>query len=90
MSRRWWKTGKLKPGDVVIEKGSRLVYDKRLKLKLVANGIGAVMTAVVMIVFAVTKFTDGAWFVIILIPLLVLVFSTIHRHYTNVAADLRP
>lgn len=88
MSRRWWKTGKLKPGDVVIEKGSRLVYDKRWKLKLVANGIGAVMTAVVMIVFAVTKFTDGAWFVIILIPLLVLVFSTIHRHYTNVAADL--
>lgn len=88
MARRWWKTGKLKPGDVIVEKGSKLVYDKQWKFKLIANGIGAVMTAVVMVVFAITKFMDGAWFVILLIPLLVLVFSSIHRHYAKVAANL--
>lgn len=88
MSRRWWKTGKLKPGEEIAEKGSKLVYDKRWKLKLAANSVGAVMTAVVMVVFAITKFTDGAWFVILLIPLLVLGFSSIHRHYMKVAEEL--
>src|SRR5690606_16491387 len=37
---------------------------------------------------AVTKFTSGAWFVIILIPSLVYVFSRIHRHYKAVAHAL--
>jgi len=88
MSRRWWKSGKLKPGEEVVEKGSKLVYEKNWKLKLIANSIGAVMTAIVMVVFALTKFTDGAWFVILLIPLLVLGFSSIHRHYMKVANEL--
>ncbi len=88
MARRWWKTGKLKPGEEVIEKGSKLVFDKQWKFKLIANSFGAVMTAVVMIVFGITKFADGAWFVILLIPVLVLVFSSIHRHYMKIAADL--
>ena len=38
---------------------------------MVINGVGAVTTAVVMLVFAVTKFTDGAWVVLIVIPVLV-------------------
>jgi hypothetical protein len=42
----------------------------------------------VMIVFAVTKFTSGAWFVVVLIPTLVMIFSRIHRHYRNVARNL--
>ncbi len=88
MARRWWKTGKLKPGEEVAEKGSKLVYDRLWKLKMAANALGAVMTAVVMVVFAITKFVDGAWTVILLIPALVWVFSSIHRHYQNLAADL--
>ncbi len=40
------------------------------------------------IVFAVTKFRDGAWIVILLMPALVVIFSRIHRHYRNLAADL--
>ena len=39
---------------------------------MVINGFGAVLTAIVMLVFAVTKFQDGAWVVVILIPVLVL------------------
>ncbi len=88
MALRWWKTRKIKPGEEIVEKGSKLVYDKLWRFKLVANGIGAVMTAVVMVVFAITKFTDGAWFVIILIPMLVVVFSSIHRHYKKLASEL--
>ncbi|MEI7645182.1 MAG: APC family permease [Chloroflexales bacterium] len=52
------------------------------------NGLGAVLTAVVLVVLAVTKFTHGAWAVLVLIPLLVLVFSRIHGHYVRVAAQL--
>jgi hypothetical protein len=52
------------------------------------NGFGALCTAVVMMVFAVTKFQDGAYLVLILIPLLVGVFWLIHRHYSNLAKNL--
>ena len=52
------------------------------------NAAGAVITFVVFIVIAVTKFTHGAWAVIILIPLIVLMFRAIHGHYRMVAAQL--
>jgi hypothetical protein len=52
------------------------------------NGFGAFSTAIVMVVFAVTKFTDGAWIVVFLIPALVLLFFRIHGHYNKVAARL--
>jgi hypothetical protein len=42
----------------------------------------------VMLVFAVTKFRDGAWIVLILTPLLVSIFSAIHRHYQKLANSL--
>lgn len=88
MARRWWKTGKLMPGEEVVEKGSTLRPDKGWRHKMFINGIGAVVTAIVMVIFAITKFKDGAWIVVILIPALVLVFSSIHKHYTNLANDL--
>jgi amino acid transporter len=47
----------------------------------VINGVGAVATAIVTMVIAVTKFADGAWLVILLIPLLIGLFWSIHRHY---------
>jgi amino acid transporter len=55
---------------------------------LAINGLGAALTSVVLIVLAVTKFTHGAWAVLFLLPLLVLMFSTINRHYANVAEQL--
>lgn len=53
------------------------------------NGLGALSTGLVAIVVAVTKFTHGAWMVLLLIPLLVLTFRGIHRHYNGVATQLR-
>jgi len=88
MARRWWKIGKLKPGEQISERGSNLVPDAGWFGKLVINGFGSVITFVVMCVFAITKFKDGAWFVVILTPALVILFSSIHRHYKRVAASL--
>ena len=55
---------------------------------MAVNGFGAFVTGVVTIVFAVTKFRDGAWMVVLIIPALVAIFSAIHRHYRNLAASL--
>lgn len=52
------------------------------------NGFGALMTGTVMLVLATTKFLEGAWAVILLIPILVTVLLKIHRHYVEVAEQL--
>jgi len=88
MSRRWWKIGRLSPDVEIQERGSVLRYDPKWRLKMLVNGFGATCTAIVMMVFALTKFRDGAWLVLILIPLLVVIFVAIHRHYHNLALKL--
>ena len=52
------------------------------------QGVGATVTGLVMIVIAVTKFTHGAWIVVVLIPLLVVAFVTVRSHYDQVARQL--
>lgn len=88
MAVRWWKSGHLKAGEELKQLGSVLRYDPRWRLKMAVNGFGAVCTFVVMIIFAVTKFAQGAWIVVFLIPALVLIFFRIHHHYKDLAADL--
>jgi amino acid transporter len=58
------------------------------KKSLVINAVGACSTAVVLMVFIITKFMHGAWLVIVMIPLLVVLFLAIHRHYLAVARQL--
>jgi len=88
MAHRWYKIGKLKPGAEKSERGSTLRFVKGWPIKMLINGFGAVCTAVVMMVFAITKFHDGAYVVLILIPVLVGVFWGIHRHYKGLAKKL--
>lgn len=83
-----YKVGKLKPGEVVQGLETEIHYDKHWRIHLAISALGAVCTFIVMIVFAVTKFVDGAWFIIVLIPTLVLIFFRIHRHYKEVAHTL--
>jgi amino acid permease-like protein len=52
------------------------------------NGFGALCTTVVLMVFATTKFIDGAWVVVLLIPLLVVMFLRISAHYREVKKRL--
>lgn len=85
---RLQKIGKLKPGEKIKGLETDLEYDPHWRQHQVISGIGAVSTFVVMIIFAVTKFTSGAWFVVVLIPVLVFIFFRIHYHYKDVAHSL--
>jgi hypothetical protein len=80
MARRWWRSGHLKPGEEYALHGMPLRYDKHWVIKMIINGLGSVTTFIVMIVFATTKFMDGAWIVVVLVPILVSVFFSIHHH----------
>jgi amino acid transporter len=52
------------------------------------NGIGAITTGVVLVIATITKFRGGAWIVVVAIPVLVMVFLSIHRHYRRIAETL--
>jgi len=56
--------------------------------RLAINGTGALATGIVTLVIAATKFTHGAWIVVVVIPLLVVTFLAMHRHYEEVAEAL--
>ena len=88
MAYRWWKIGHIKEGEEIVESGSVLHYDKNWRFKMIVNGFGGFCTAIVMIIFAVTKFREGAWVVLIIIPLLVKIFFTVHHHYQDLASHL--
>jgi amino acid transporter len=88
MARRWWKIGRLKAGQKIVERSSTLQFDPGWPAKMLVNGFGALCTFTVMVVFAVTKFHDGAYVVLVLIPIMVWVFSLIHRHYNSLARKL--
>ena len=56
--------------------------------KLVINGIGALATATATVIIGSTKFMHGAWIVIILLPLLMMMFRAIHSHYVTVTQEI--
>lgn len=58
------------------------------KKSIIINALGALATFVVLCVFIATKFIHGAWIVVVVIPLLVVLFRSIHRHYVMVARQL--
>ncbi len=58
------------------------------RFKLGMNAFGAFCTFAVGIVLMVTKFSEGAWLVIVALPLVIAVMVIIHRHYNEVAASL--
>jgi amino acid transporter len=88
MARRWYKSGQLRPGETRQERGSILPHDPRWRVKMAINAFGAVCTAIVMSIFAVTKFVHGAWIVLVVIPLLVWMLLSVRRHYRVLAECL--
>ncbi|HEY5586895.1 MAG TPA: APC family permease [Ruminiclostridium sp.] len=62
---------------------------KGWKHKAFINGLGAFVTAIVVIIIAVTKFSEGAWIVVILIPLLILMIFKVKKHYEAVMKQLK-
>src|SRR6266498_2598914 len=69
MVRHWWRLRREQKGWL---------------RRMVINGLGALTKFVVALVIASTKFLEGAWIVVVLIPLLVLMFLSIQRHYDRV------
>jgi amino acid transporter len=58
------------------------------KTSALINGFGAIVTGVVLVIVAVTKTLEGAWIVLLLIPLIVTIFRSTRRHYDHVASQL--
>lgn len=58
------------------------------QVKALINGLGTLTTTITLLVVGVSKFAEGAWIVVLLIPVFVLIFQTIQRHYREVAREL--
>ncbi|MYT68128.1 MULTISPECIES: APC family permease [unclassified Streptomyces] len=56
--------------------------------KTLLNGLGTLLTGVSAIVVTATKFSDGAWLIVVALPLLVLAFQAVHRTYTRIGERL--
>jgi len=66
------------------------VARRRIHRSRAINGGGAALTALVLVVVLVTKFTHGAWIVVIAMPAVFVMMKGISRHYRHVAAELEP
>lgn len=62
---------------------------KNWQLKAFINGLGALLTSIAVIIIAVEKFNQGAWLVVLLIPIMIFAILKVKRHYTSVYKQLR-
>jgi amino acid transporter len=62
----------------------------RIRRSLAINALGAATTALVLVIVLITKFTHGAWIVVIAMPLVFALMTGIRRHYDNVDVELQP
>ena len=58
------------------------------RTKAAINGLGAVATGVVLCVVVESKFTQGAWIIVLLIPALVILFRSVHQHYIDMREQI--
>jgi hypothetical protein len=56
---------------------------------LTINGVGATLTAIVLIIVTITKFTHGAWLVFLMIPLLSFLMLGVYRYYRDVEHEIQ-
>jgi amino acid transporter len=88
MVRLFDKIMKLKPGETAYTGVTTIAYESAAKYKRLIPAIGAVVTGIVLLILIFTKFLEGAWVVVLAIPVLVWMFRSIHRHYDLVADQL--
>jgi len=62
--------------------------DRNARLSAVVNGTGAIATAITLLIVIVTKFAQGAWLVVIVVPLLFILMLSINRHYTRIGREV--
>mgnify|MGYP001218961200 CR=1 FL=1 len=88
MSHLMSLVGRLKPGETAHTSVTVIHYESGWRWKKALNTVGSITTGVVFVILMATKFIDGAWIVVLAIPILVLLFDRIHAHYDKVAASL--
>jgi amino acid transporter len=66
----------------------RRTKPQRWRRKASVNGLGAVATATATVIFLVTKFTEGAWVVVVAVPVFILLFLRVHSYYERTAGNL--
>ncbi|MEL4106568.1 APC family permease [Oscillospiraceae bacterium WX1] len=64
-------------------------HEKNWRLKALVNGFGALVTATVVVIIAVTKFRQGAWIVVFLVPALAYAMTRVKKHYSKIHDQLR-
>jgi len=66
----------------------RKIRERGWKTSALINGFGATVTSIVLVIVTVTKTLEGAWIVLLLIPVIVIAFKAMRQHYDHVAAQL--
>jgi amino acid transporter len=105
MVRHWWREGKHRRATELTDRAPADTQEGHAappggkvsatpgapgwRRSIVINGLGALATALVLAVFLLTKFIHGAWIVVVVVPLLVLIFRAIHHYYGTINAQLR-
>ena len=88
MSRLMGKIGKLKPGETAFTGVTQIHHERTWRWKQGLNVVGSATTGIVFVILVATKFMDGAWIVALAIPLFVLIFDRINKHYQMVSCTL--
>ncbi len=63
---------------------------RRMRRSQTINAVGGTITSVVLVIIVITKFTRGAWLVLLIMPVLFALMRAIQRHYSHVAEQLVP
>jgi hypothetical protein len=88
MFRLMGRIAHLEPEETLHTRVTEIHYEKNARRKQALNAIGSVVTFAVFIILLTTKFVEGAWIVAVLIPVMIVGFYAVRRHYERVAAAL--
>jgi amino acid transporter len=88
MVRLWRRVSRLAPGETLHTGETTLHHEAGWRWKSLPSLIGCVVTGIVLVILSVTKFVEGAWMILLVMPLLVGLFLLIRRHYDHVAKNL--
>jgi len=66
----------------------RTLRERGWRTSAAINGFGAIVTGIVLVIVATTKAAEGAWIIMVMIPVLVAIFEITRRHYDHVAGQL--
>lgn len=83
------KVSRLKPGEQMHTGATTIHYEPGWWWKRAVNAFGAVVTLVVLIVLIATKALEGAWIIVLAVPVIVILFREVRKHYAHVSEELR-